>query len=471
VTVLQLAVLIALALAAGQVRRGRGVVMLSISTFAVFWLQAAEPFVALRFWLPVATLSITVAAWAITSSPEVRSWRQNWPAVAVLAGVTAIMALGRYLDLGGWLPQGAPPVPMLLLMLGFLLGLVHLLLRWRAAAGIWQAAALSAIVLVFIVLKLPELNRWVVQRAAELRGGSHSDAPAMISWLGFSYLAFRLLHTIRDRQSGRLPPVTLEEYANYAVFFPAFTSGPIDRLERFVGNLRGSLPLSNEDWTFAGGKLVMGLFKKFVLADLLAVISINDVFVLRTRGGGWLWLFVYAYALRIYFDFSGYTDMAIGMGRLLGIRLPENFAAPYLKPNITQFWTSWHMTLTQWFRSYVFNPLTRTLRTKPRRLPAWLIVLTGQVVLMVLVGLWHGITWGFMVWGLWHAAGLFIHNRWSEFMRGHASEWLQAGAGRRLAFGAGVFLTFNFVSLGWLFFTLSSPGMAWLAIRKMFGFA
>ena len=117
----------------------------------------------------------------------------------------------------------------------------------------------------------------------------------------------------------------------------------------------------------AGTRLVIGLFKKFVLADLLAVISFNDLLVDYVRRPGWMWVFLYAYAFRIYFDFSGYTDMAIGMGRLLGVRLPENFAAPYLKPNIALFWNSWHMSLTQWFRSYVFNPLARWLRTPPRQ--------------------------------------------------------------------------------------------------------
>src|SRR5512141_411437 len=106
------------------------------------------------------------------------------------------------------------------------------------------------------------------------------------------------------------------------------------------------------------------------------------------------------------------------MGRLLGIRLPENFAAPYLKPNITQFWNSWHMTLTQWFRSYVFNPLTRAMRSSKEPLPTILILLVAQISTMALIGLWHGITLGFVFWGLWHGLGLFIQNRWSDFIKG-----------------------------------------------------
>ncbi len=216
---------------------------------------------------------------------------------------------------------------------------------------------------------------------------------------------------------------------------------------------------------------MIGLFKKFVLADLLAVISINDVLVAQVKTAGWLWLFLYAYAFRIYFDFSGYTDVAIGMGRLMGIRLPENFAAPYLKPNVTKFWNSWHMTLTQWFRSYFFNPLARSMRASNSPLPAWLIMMVIQVSTMILIGLWHGVTWGFVAWGLWHGIGLFIHNRWSFFIGGRMPVWTQTH-GIQVAMNLlGVFLTFNYVALGWLFFNLSAPVIAWQAMQKLFGLA
>ncbi len=273
----------------------------------------------------------------------------------------------------------------------------------------------------------------------------------------------------RDRQSGRLPAVNLAEYVNYVCFFPALTAGPIDRLERFVPELRSPLPLRDHDWVDAGGRVVLGLFKKFVLADLLAVISISDGLVPYVKGAGWMWLFVYAYALRIYFDFSGYTDVAIGIGRMLGVRLPENFAAPYLKPNIALFWNSWHMTLTQWFRSYVFNPLTRSLRSAQKPPATWVVVLTAQVATMVLIGLWHGIAWSFAAWGLWHALGLFIHNRWVRFSANRLPTWMQSPRGQMAARAMGVFLTFNFVTVGWLFFELSSPELAWGALLRLIG--
>jgi D-alanyl-lipoteichoic acid acyltransferase DltB (MBOAT superfamily) len=163
--------------------------------------------------------------------------------------------------------------------------------------------------------------------------------------------------------------------------------------------------------------------------------------------------------------------MAIGLGRLMGIRLPENFASPYLKPNLTVFWNSWHMTLTQWFRSYFFNPLTRALRSGKPPAPAVLTILVAQISTMVLIGLWHGVTAGFVLWGLWHGAGLFIQNRWSDYMKEHTPAWGQTDAGEAALRFAGVFLTFHFVSLGWLFFSLSTPARALAAMAVLFGVA
>ncbi len=184
-----------------------------------------------------------------------------------------------------------------------------------------------------------------------------------------------------------------------------------------------------------------------------------------------LWVFLYAYAFQIYFDFSGYTDIAIGLGRFMGIQLPENFTVPYLKSNLTLFWNSWHITLTQWFRSYFFNPLTRFLRGSYSSLPVWVIIFVTQISTMLLIGLWHGVTPGFALWGLWHGIGLFIQNRWSEFIRNRTPLWMQSGKGQSVTRAFGIFLTFNYVALGWLFFNLSTPAIAWQALLKLFGLA
>jgi alginate O-acetyltransferase complex protein AlgI len=469
-TILQIAILAVVALVLGRLPTGRQLALLAISAFVVFWLQPLEPFASLVFWLPVATLAITVMAWALTSAPDMRGWKQNWPAIAILVGVVFLMDLNRYFKLTQVYMSTTPPLTLTLIILVAITVAILLLTQWQRSHPVLQVFAFIAIIVIFILLKVPQLATLALAYISSTHGQNPNTADVAFGWLGFSYLAFRLMHTIRDRQSGRLPAVTLAEYVNYVIFFPAFTAGPIDRLERFVKELRTPLPMADEDWIEAGTRLFLGLFKKFVVADLLAVISISDVLVPQVKGAGWMWLFLYAYSFRIYFDFSGYTDVAIGLGRLLGFRLPENFAAPYLKPNLTQFWNSWHMTLTQWFRSYFFNPLTRALRSG-KRLSVWIIIFVTQISTMILIGFWHGGTLNFILWGAWHGIGLFIHNRWSEFIRNRLPAWTQSSRGQIVMNALGVFMTFNYVTLGWLFFTLSTPAIAWQAMLKLFGLA
>ena len=191
-----------------------------------------------------------------------------------------------------------------------------------------------------------------------------------------------------------------------------------------------------------------------MIADALALIALNDALAVQARTTGWMWIHLYAYAFQIYFDFSGYTDIAIGIGRLAGIKLPENFLSPYTKPNITQFWNSWHITLTQWIRSYFFNPFSRWMRGY-KSVPMWTMILIGQFLTMVLIGLWHGVTINFLLWGAWHGLGLFVQNRWSDFAKTRITTnnpRLQTA----LQIG-GIVLTFHFVALGWVFFALSEP--------------
>jgi D-alanyl-lipoteichoic acid acyltransferase DltB (MBOAT superfamily) len=289
-----------------------------------------------------------------------------------------------------------------------------------------------------------------------------------LRWLGFSYIAFRLLHVLRDKQMARLPELSLPEFATYVVFFPSLAAGPIDRAERFAQDLRKEFSLTQEEALLVGERILLGLFKKFVIADALGWIALNDALATQVRTGGWMWIVVYAYAFQIYFDFSGYTDIVIGIAGLVGVKLPENFAAPYTKPNLTLFWNSWHMTLTQWFRAYFFNPFNRWMR-RFKNLPVWIMILIGQVATMSLIGLWHGITLNFILWGLWHGLGLFIQNRWSDWIRRRYPHADQEPRLPGILQIGGILLTFHFVALGWIFFALSQPSLSWLVFRKLFG--
>jgi alginate O-acetyltransferase complex protein AlgI len=278
------------------------------------------------------------------------------------------------------------------------------------------------------------------------------------------------MHAIIDRLNGRLPDLRLREFIIYIIFYPAYSAGPIDRVQHFIRDLRQDYKPSVSGFLLGGKRILVGIFRKFVLADGLALIALNDLNAGQTQSTGWLWLLLYAYAFRIYFDFSGYTDIAIGISSLIGIQLPENFEKPYHKPNLTLFWNSWHMTLANWFRAYYFNPLTRKLRSAHQAVPLPLIIFIGQLTTFILIGLWHGITWNFAIWGAWHGIGLFIHNRWADHNRSRNISPNQPHLRNQLNMIAGTLLTFHYVSLGWVWFALASPSASWQTILMLFSF-
>ena len=169
--------------------------------------------------------------------------------------------------------------------------------------------------MIFIVLKSDVLSLWFSGLIRTNRAENPELASVLdLGWLGFSYLAFRLIHTLRDHQTGQLPALTLREYMAYVIFFPAYTAGPIDRAERFIIDL----PKPASAQLDSGGmRIVIGLFKKFVLADSLALIALNATNAQQAASAGGLWVLLYAYSLRLFFDFSGYSDIAIGHGHAL----------------------------------------------------------------------------------------------------------------------------------------------------------
>jgi D-alanyl-lipoteichoic acid acyltransferase DltB (MBOAT superfamily) len=451
-------------------RRWRGWLVFAVSVVAIYWLQPASTIRHLGFWLPTATLALTAFSWALTTPSETRDLKDTLLSGSALAVIILLVAAVRYVPLPCCLPPTRPPqITQVLFAVAVVAGLAALTARFFAKRR-WLGGGFFAFVLfLFVILKTEPLGTMASAWLRSRTGQSVELASAIdIGWLGFSYVAFRLLHTLRDSVQGRLPALSLREYFTYVIFFPAITAGPIDRAERFVKGLREAKPLLADDVMVAGRRILVGVFKKFVLADSLALIALNASKAAQVQSSGWMWLLLYAYAFNIYLDFSGYTDVAIGLGRLLGITLPENFDRPYIKPNLTAFWNSWHMTLAQWFRSYFFNPLTRSLRSG-RRVPVAVIILVGQLSTMVLIGLWHGMTWNFLIWGAWHGVGLYIHNRWYEWRRTRPPRpdrpvWLQ----RAGQVGA-TLLTFHFVVLGWAWFALPSPSLALQVLGKLFG--
>ena len=452
-------------------RRLRNPLLLVASVIVVYWLQPGLPIRGLDFWLPTATVFIAALGWFLTARNE-----EKQPGLirntSLLLGATILgIALTRYLSSTGILtPSRPPPIHQTVIVLFISAGLFLLLTRLKKNSNALLTAAIFGLLLLFLVLKMPQLTELTSSTLRQLTGQSRELASALdIRWLGFSYLAFRLIHTLRDRQTGHLPAMQLDEYLVYMLFFPAFSAGPIDRAERFVKWLREPFVPAPRHLEDGGKRLLLGLFKKFVIADVLAIFALNGINATQAQTSGWLWVLLYAYSFQIFFDFSGYTDIAIGLGILTGIRLPENFNAPYLKPSLTRFWDNWHITLTQWFRAYVFNPITRFLRTKTRWLPAWLVILATQLTTMVLIGMWHGIMWNFVLWGVWHGIGLFINNRWSSATRSLSARVQERPALKGLSTTLSVLLTFHYVTLGWVWFALPDVATSTQVFAGLFG--
>ncbi|MCL5428345.1 MAG: hypothetical protein M1347_00890 [Chloroflexi bacterium] len=456
-TLTQIFIFTALGLVAGGFykRVNRGWLLFLASVLAVFWLQPASLIRNLPFVLPAASLGLATAVWALTLPRETKISRQDWWAAGILGGLILLVSATRFIeplsDLLAVRPPAVDFAAIFVLVLALFAGLLFWLVRGRMLA---LYLSIMLIVAILIVIKSPPLAQAASGALRSLSGQDPALAsPLDFGWLGFSYIAFRLIHVLRDRAAGRLPAVSLRDFVTYIVFFPALTSGPIDRVERFTPQLQTDFLLDSDQLLTAGRRLITGLFMKFVLADALAFFALNAVNAWQVQSAGWMWLLLLAFSFRIFFDFAGYTHIAIGLGMLFGVVLPENFDQPYLKQNLTAFWNSWHMTLTQWVRSYYFNPVARWLRA--HKIPILLVILFGQLTTMGLIGLWHGITWNFITWGFWHGAGLFIHNQWTAF-----SKTRPFSLSPSITVPLGIIATFAFVTIGWVWFALPQPADA-----------
>ena len=462
-------------------RPARAWALLAGSVVAIYWLQPNAPIRFSTFIFPTATLILTVAMWWFSRDPQhpaqIASLKEDRLTLIVIAAIVLLLSLERLLP-PEWrfISAARPPDPfavLIALAAAFLIvAAIDRLTRRRSRRRVLTGCSLLLIA-IFAVLNTAAPATQLSRLWRTLTGQDPAVASLVdLSWLGFSYVAFRLIHTLRDRQTGILPVLSLREYVTYVIFAPSFVSGPIDRAERFVTDYR-ALPalrgLEASRFMTGGTRIAIGLLKKFVIADSLALgLSLSAQNAAQTQSTLWLWVLLYGYALRLYFDFSGYTDIAIGLGILFGITLPENFKRPYLKTTLTAFWQSWHMTLSNWARFYVFTPFSRWMLMRRHRPSSTLIVLIAQLATMTTIGLWHGVTWNFLVWGVWHGVGLWIHKQWSDRTR----KWyrgLNDKPGQKRAWAIfSWFITLQFVMLGWVWFALPIE-LAIPTFGKLFG--
>jgi alginate O-acetyltransferase complex protein AlgI len=291
---------------------------------------------------------------------------------------------------------------------------------------------------------------------------------------GVSFFSFRLLSYLIDVYRRRLPA---EKHAGYfflyVAYFPQLLMGPIDRAVRFLPELKKSVSLDYDRIRSGLGLIVWGLFKKLAVADRLALF-VDSVFASSQARGLSLVFGAYFFAFQIYCDFSGYSDMAIGLSRILGYESVENFRTPYASRSVAEFWSRWHISLSTWLRDYLFLPLAygvmRRIPSTSRLFPraeVWAYG-AGIVLTMGLAGLWHGAAWKFVLWGLLYGLALFLSSATKKLRRRFVKK---AGLHRRpvLHHGLQVFLTFHFVSFAWVLFRAESLPAAGDYFRRLFG--
>lgn len=296
-------------------------------------------------------------------------WFALWSSIAVwslwhvpvwwiLLAAALVHGVGRGL---ARLPSGTRPVPL--------------------------AVAIGALIATVLVVRTP--------------GASVTPGTA-VGVVGISYLALKLIQHLVDTAAGRTADTDLLAFVCNVVFLPTYLSGPIERTGDFARELARTEP-----WTeraLGATRIVEGIGKKLLLADPLLGFAQPMLAAPASASRGELLLAIYAFALGLYFDFAAYSDLAIGVARCSGVRVRENFDHPFAQRNLGQLWQHWHMSLTGWLRDYVFMPVTRRMLRRTKRPLASQV--TGQLVTMTVCGLWHGLAWHYLLWGLVNGAGL-----------------------------------------------------------------
>lgn len=270
--------------------------------------------------------------------------------------------------------------------------------------------------------------------------GTHFNVSEIILPVGISFFTFQTISYTVDIYRNKVKPISnIFDFGFYVSFFPQLVAGPIVRASEFVPQLYNDYRLSKSELGHALFLILAGLFKKMIISDYISINFVDRVFQSPLTYSGFENLMaLYGYSLQIYCDFSGYTDIAIGVAMTLGFRLPLNFNSPYKAVNLTDFWRRWHISLSKWLRDYLYIPLGGNRKGKLRRH-------INIFVTMVLGGLWHGAKWHFVIWGAIHGAGLIIQKLMTSMI---PTKLQQNHVYRFLS----IFITFHVVTFGWAFF-------------------
>jgi alginate O-acetyltransferase complex protein AlgI len=279
-----------------------------------------------------------------------------------------------------------------------------------------------------------ENANWLLQEA----GSTHQfDLIKILLPVGISFHTFQSLSYTFDVYRGTLPvEKNFGTFALFVSFFPQLVAGPIERSAHFLPQLHRHYPFDPRNFENGSRLIIWGFFKKLVIADRLALIVEAVYAAPQEYSAAWILAAMYAFAIQIYCDFSGYSDIAQGIAKLMGYDLMDNFQQPYFATNIRDFWGRWHISLSTWFRDYVYVPLGGNRHGMPRHC-------LNLAIVFLLSGLWHGAAWNFVTWGILHGAAIIGYTLLRGTKRSDNSS---------IVSGIGWLVTFHFVVMAWVFF-------------------
>ena len=328
------------------------------------------------------------------------------------------------------------PVYVLLMLasigLNYLFGL--LLGKWETP-GRRKAVMIAALVFNLGAIALFKYGNFILENLGLLLGSALPRFNFSLP-LGISFYTFQILSYVLDVYNRKTPvQKSLLRLATYIVLFPQLVAGPIVRYDQVQAELQERRE-TLADFVAGAQRFALGLGKKVILANAMGAIA-DPIFDAAVVPAGTAWLAAIAYALQIYFDFSGYSDMAIGMGRFFGFHFSENFRYPYMAESITDFWRRWHISLSTWFRDYVYFPLGGSRRGTARNI-------LNLLVVWMLTGLWHGASWNFVLWGVYYGILLMLE------------KYVLDGVLKKVPGILRRMITLLLVLLGWVIFRLES---------------
>lgn len=366
-----------------------------------------------------------------------------------------------------WLAIRWRPVQLVILALANLFFLAHFSLIYLAlpvaafvdflvGLGLGRFQRLAVRRLILGISLLVNLGLLATLKVIPLVSGPHWQ---WLLPLSLSFYCFQSLTYTIDLYLGEMAPTrNALIYISGALFFPSMTAGPIPRMANLLGQLSRPFELDAEDGARALLLIGTGLVKKLLIADYLANNLVARVFdTPALYSSSEILIAIYGYALQLFFDFSGYTDIARGAALLLGIRLPENFRRPYLAVNVAEFWRRWHITFSEWLRDYLFD-----FFPKRRKFPV-ISYSYAFLLTMMLGGLWHGISWCFLIWGALHGLALGVVFAWKRRRVVPSTAWWPKLLGG--------LVTFHFVCFAWIFFRAGTLTNAIAILRGIGSFS